>query len=303
MSKANFHIFTYMFRPVNESPSDLFADEFKTVDVKDSINRKQEILANILDDFASQSSGENTQHFTYGNDDFYHKVYIQRGGIYVMRIANNKQTKMERNFDVTYEEDNPSCVVIIDNRNDRQIIAIESNKAFNNVGKVAAIIQTTWRLCLIKHRLTVDIGAKYHVAEFWNINKVYAESQGIDYVVFPFAYPNLPAVSDLMGNLMKEVAKNTNSEPTLKLKGQNNESVRLSENDLMIVNAIKACAASGRPILIKPRNMTVKKVGMKNPVIESLPKSLLEELGDKKKIERRFMDVVKFLNNIKLCYD
>ena len=71
----------------------------------------------------------------------------------------------------------------------------------------------------------------------------------------------------------------------------------------MIVNAIKACAASGRPILIKPRNMTVKKVGMKNPVIESLPKSLLEELGDKKKIERRYMNIVKFLNNIKLWYD
>ena len=59
MSKANFHIFTYMFRPVNESPSDLFADEFNTVDVKDSINRKQEILADILDNLSSQSSGEN----------------------------------------------------------------------------------------------------------------------------------------------------------------------------------------------------------------------------------------------------
>lgn len=50
-----------------------------------------------------------------------------------MRIANNKKTKLEADFNVSELDNHPSCLVIIDNRKDRQIIAIERNIAFSKV--------------------------------------------------------------------------------------------------------------------------------------------------------------------------
>ncbi len=58
-----------------------------------------------------------------------------------MRIANNKKTKLEADFNVSELDNHPSCLVIIDNRKDRQIIAIERNIAFSKSSMVADILQ------------------------------------------------------------------------------------------------------------------------------------------------------------------
>lgn len=292
-----------MFKPINDVTSNLFYKEFMSEEVKTSLERKQDIMESILDAFFLPSSNENSNRFILNGDVYPHKVYIQCNRIYVMRIANNKETRREKNFNITNEMDNPSCVVIIDNRKNRQIIAIENNTAFNDVNDVANIFQKTLCGYLKVHRLSVDVKAKYHTAEFWEINKKFASTKGIDYVEIPFGYPNLPAVSDLIGGLMRDVALSTNSEPTLKLKGQNNESVLLNENDLWIVNVIKACAASGRPILIKPRGMPLKKIGLEKPVVESLPKTLFRNMNKTRNNDKRYAVIEEFLNNIKLWYD
>lgn len=82
-------------------------------------------------------------------------------------------------------------------------------------------------------------------------------------LLISFAYPNLPAISDLVGDYFTNLARRTNSEPTLHLQGQNHESVNLDPNDMWILNAIKACAASGKPILIKPKGSQVKRLELK----------------------------------------
>lgn len=105
--------------------------------------------------------------------------------------------------------------------------------------------------------------------------------RGIDYVDFPFAYPNLPEISDMVGEYMNNIARQTNSEPTLKLKGQNNESVNLSREDQWLLSAIKACAASGRPILIKPKGSELRKIGVDSPVYEEISDETLTELDQK----------------------
>ena len=51
--------------------------------------------------------------------------------------------------------------------------------------------------------------------------------------LFPFPYPNLPVISDMVGEYMSDLARRTNSEPTLQLKGQSKESVVLQEGDVI----------------------------------------------------------------------
>ena len=299
---SKFQIYTYMFHPMMENQLEIPFENFEQVNVQDSINRKQEILHNILDEFADNSK-KDRKPFRFNGDDYSQRTYIHRDGITVMRIANNKKMKIEQDFNVVELDNHPSCLVIIDNRKDRQVIAIERNKAFNKTELVGTIIQTTLRQLLAKSRLSLDVKGKYHTAEFWQVISSAMTLKGIESVEFPFPYPNLPEVSDMVGSYFTEWARRTNSEPTLHLEGQNGESVRVSKEDIYILQAIKACAARGRPILIKPKGSSIRKIGVDSPVLEEVPDVALKELDKKDLFESKYQVVVEFLNTIKLVYE
>lgn len=295
---AKFQIYTYMFRPVMENKMEIPFEEFQKIDVQDSLDRKQELTSEVLD------NNEKLK-FKFNTVEYAHKMYIGKNGIYVLRIANtgHKPAKVENNFKVMKQQNHPSCIVIIDNRQDRQIIAIEHNSAFGKDPSLAVIIQTTLRKALQNYRLTLDVTQKYHTSEFWQVVDNSMMLKGIDYVDFPFAYPNLPEISDMVGEYMNNIARQTNSEPTLKLKGQNNESVNLSREDQWLLSAIKACAASGRPILIKPKGSELRKIGVDSPVYEEISDVALTELDQKELFDSKYNIIVEFLNTIKLVYD
>ena len=295
---AKFQIYTYLFRPVMEHQTDIPFKEFQKIDVQDSLDRKQDLTNDVLSDNKKLK-------FKFNNVVYAHKMYIEQDGIYVLRIANtgHKPAKVETDFKVMKQENHPSCIVIIDNRKDRQIIAIEQNSAFGKDPSLAVIIQTTLRKALQYYRLTLDVTPKFHTSEFWQVVDTSMMLKGIDHIDFPFAYPNLPEISDMVGDYMTDVARRTNSEPTLHLKGQNNESVRLSREDLWLLSAIKACAASGRPILIKPKGSEIRKIGVDSPVYEEISDVALTELDQKDFFDSKFKIIIEFLNTIKLVYE
>lgn len=299
---AKFQIFQYLFRPVMENQTGLPAEEFQAVNIQDSIDHKQELLGSVLNDFACEQDEQN-KYYQFNGETFKYRSFINQGDIYVIRIANNKKTKLEADFNVSEFDNHPSCLVIIDNRKDRQTIAIERNAAFSKSSMVADILQYTFRLKLLSRRLTLDIAGKFHTAEFWQVRNASMELKGIEFVDFPFAYPNLPAISDLVGEYFTNLAKRTNSEPTLHLQGQNHESVNLDPEDIWVLNAIKACAASGKPILIKPKGSQVRKIGVESPVIEEIADIAVKDLSSRDLFDSKFNLIVEFLNKIKLVYE
>ncbi len=295
---AKFQIYTYMFRPVTENQTEIPFEEFQQINVQDSLDRKQDLTGEVLDD-------DKKLKFKFNDVEYAHKMYIGQNGIYVFRIANSghKPAKVETDFKVVKQENHPSCLVIIDNRKDRQIIAIEKNSAFGKDPSLAVILQTTLRKALQSYRLTLDVTPKFHTSEFWQVVDASMMLKGIESVDFPFAYPNLPEISDMVGEYMNNVARQTNSEPTLHLKGQNNESLTLSRKDLWLLSAIKACAASGRPILIKPKGSDLRRIGVDSPVYEEISDVALTGLGQKDLFDSKFQAIVEFLNTIKLAYE
>lgn len=299
---AKFQIFQYLFRPVMENQAGLPAEVFQAVNVQDSLTRKQELFGNVLDDLACEQN-EQEKYNQFNGEKFKYRSFINQGDIYVIRIANNKKAKLESDFNVSELDNHPSCLVIIDNRKDRQIIAIERNVAFSKASMVADILQNTFRLKLLSNRLTLDIAGKFHTAEFWQVRNASMELKGIEYVDFPFAYPNLPAISDLVGEYFTDLAKRTNSEPTLHLQGQNHESVNLDPEDIWVLKAIKACAASGKPILMKPKGSQVRKIGVESPVIEEIADVAVKDLSSRDLFDAKFNLIVEFLNKIKLVYE
>lgn len=298
---AKFQIFTYMYRPIMEDALALPFEEFSEIDVHQSLDKKQEITDGIL-------ANEEKLNFEFDGAEYEHEVYIKEGGIYVFRIANNTHKPIEREdcFRIMRETNHPSCLVVIDNRKDRQVIAVEQKgitSAFGKHPQLTDVLETTLRKALQQYRLTLDIRPKYHTSEFWQVVNTSMKFKGIELVQFPFPYPNLPVISDMVGEYMSDLARRTNSEPTLQLKGQNKESVVLQEGDVWLLNAIKACAASGRPILIKPKGSEVRKIGVKNPVYEDIPNGVLHDIDKKDLFNSKYQQIVEFLNTIKLVYE
>ena len=298
---AKFQIYTYMFRPVMEKQQEIPFEEFEQIDVQESLDRKQELTGKILDN-------EERLKFEFNDTEYEHETYISKSGIYMFRIANNghEPQKREFGFKVITETNHPSSLVIIDNRKDRQVIAVEdkgNKSAFKKQLPLTDIIQATLRKKLQGYRLTLDISPKYHTSSFWQVVDVAMKMKGIEVVEFPFPYPNLPVITNMAGEYFADVARRTNSEATLKLEGQNKESVRLNKEDLWVLNAVKACAASGRPILIKPKGSAKKEIGVENPVFEEIPNAALTGLDQKDLFDSKFQAIVEFLNKIKLVYE
>lgn len=84
------------------------------------------------------SLGENEKHKIYK-----HKVYHLNCApdIIVMRFANNIDIPVEQNFEPSLVKDEPSCFVIIDNREGLRSVAIQKRKkAFGSPSQVARIM-------------------------------------------------------------------------------------------------------------------------------------------------------------------
>lgn len=291
---ARFTIYTYLFKPINEPyQPELFSPEVKA---DESMARKLEIFGDFF-------RVDSTLRFHRGSQRFEHLVLGQRKGIIVMQIANNTQQVREEQFNRWTEEDHPSLYVLIDNRSDgKQVIAIENRtQAFSDTKTVANIMEETFNRNLQPHRLQVQVNAKYHTHEFWDVVSQY--EQGIASVTFKFPYPNLPEISDMVGDFYTDLARRTNSEPKTTLTTPTKEKMKLEQGDLIIEQMIKAASASGKLIMMRPKGAQKwRKIGLETPAQEELPEQALKGIGEGEIIPRKWDAIENFMNRIKTVY-
>lgn len=293
-----FVIYTFQFAPVLHPIEGKEFTSEERASINESLKRKQEILGSYLDEGFELE-------FRHGEDYYNHKWLARQDGIYVFRIANNKNTTVETDFVEQEVKNHPSCIVIIDNRNNRQVIAIQrTSKAWKKTNDVAAILQETFNTLLRpKYRIQLSIDAKYHTHEFWEV--VSSFRKGIKKVTFTFPYPNLPQISDLVGDFYHQVALETDSEPSTTLTALPNQTtVKLDKKSLLLANMIDACAASGKPIRITPVGSKEIHLGEDGLVEEKMSDVVLKNFADKHDLSKAKWDIiVEFLNHVKLVYE
>lgn len=234
--------------------------------------------------------------------EYHCKMLANRDGVIVFKVANSRKWKHELDFNVFDDRDEPSCNVIIDNRPEGiQSICIQNKTtAFKHPRQVAAILEEALNPYLKAFRLQVGIKAKYHTSEFWQTLDKHPE--GIDWIEFHFPYPNMPEITDKV-RYIEELARETNSEPSLRLVGQNKENVVVNRRVDFITQALEACAASGKSILIKPKKGHRVEIGTLCPVKEELPDAVFKRLGEADLFTPDLQPLLEFLKGIKLWYD
>ena len=158
--------------------------------------------------------------FFYKGKRYYFKVLLphkdsQPDGIYMIRIANPKKTTREEDFVRMLQPDEPSALVIIDNRQGQQRILVERTRAWNDTDSVRNILQECLGEVLRKrYNLGIRIEPVWEKNTFENIVRTYGDR--IKMVEFYVGYPNMGRTGDKFLNPLKESLKNTYASATVR---------------------------------------------------------------------------------------
>lgn len=274
---SKYILYRYQFSPIQSNVQSIFPVEVENMSDDELMQKKQVLFASLFD--------ENVElKFKKGNKLYNHKMLFCQGGFFVFKIANDKSVNLEENFTKCKHEYSPSCNVIIDNRKDVQIIAVEEKKnVFKSTDVVSSILQDTFSKYLQSNRLSIDIRRIYDETDFWTI--VASNRDSIEKVRFRFSYPNLPALNKNVKEAIAEVAKSTasgNSEFTL--EAQKGYSLNVSKEDSNLSSLVQMSADGGEEIKIKIKKLAAwQKVGdsSKSIEIEDLEATLTNGLFEK----------------------
>ena len=200
---AEYILYRYQFSPIQSNVQSMFPAETENMSDEDLMQNKQTIFASLFDEDVELK-------FKKGKKFYNHKMLFCQGGFFVFKIANDKSVNLEENFTKCKHDYSPSCNVIIDNRKDIQIIAVEEKKnVFKSTDVASSILQDTFSKYLQSYRLSIDIRRIYDETDFWTI--VAGNRDSIEKVRFRFSYPNLPALNKNIKEAIAEVAKSTAS--------------------------------------------------------------------------------------------
>lgn len=241
---SQFDVYTYQFAPLVSDPAEnpaLFDDQPSAEEIMAS---KQSVFQSL---FAEDAGLE----FNIGGEIFRHQILLNYNGIIAMRLANNRQLVQEENFQVRRLINQPSCLIVIDNRGGCQSIAIQKNPtAFSQTKRVVNILQTTFNAYLLQHFLSVDIRRRLEENSFWQI--VDRCPEGVKSVRFEFSYPNLPRVSDNIHQMFTELAKEFGANSKYEINAIQGQRLILDRDNEMLKGLIKASCDSGHGISVLP---------------------------------------------------
>ena len=285
-----FDIYTYQFAPlVSDLPSDpvLFND---LPSGKEVMAVKQEVFQNLF----TEDTG---LVFQVGDVIYHHQILLNYNGILVLRLANNKQLVQEENFQVRKLVNQPSSLIIIDNRGNCQTIAIQKNPtAFSRTNQIASILQTTFNTLLKQHFLLIEIRRRLEQNSFWQIVDRYPE--GIKSIRFEFSYPNLPRVSDNVHEMFTEMAKEFGANSKYELNAIQGQRLNLNRDNSFLNGLIKASSDSGHEVKILPIGGTQwQSTGTESGITTEMSPNLFE--GDQKLFDDSYETIAQKMNPFK----
>ena len=290
---STFVVYTYLFAPkVNdlEQYSELFPENDVSPD--SIMAKKQETFQSLFDD-------DSTFTFTVGDETFNHQILLNSGGIIMLKIANNKKIRHEENFVVKNIDDQPSSIVIIDNRKECQSIAIQDKRSsFSSTDQVAGIMKKSFNSVLWRNLLVVDIRRRLEEKSFWQLVGHYPK--GIKAVRFGISYPNLPRVSDNVRDLFNDMAKEFGANSKYEIDAIEGQSLRLNESNEYLRDLVHASSDSGHDIMIQPIGYGKRWIssGTNSRVVVEVSDRLLDP-ADGELFDDRFERIAQIMNRFK----
>jgi len=234
-----FDLFTYQISPDTTDQTKLIFKTERTLE--ELIAEKNKLFYSV---FLDKINFYNRGHKLNFKIEYIDPTFI------LIRLANKRSVKIEKQFQKEYYESEPSCLIAFHNDPKVQLIAIESDKSsFSSSFTVLKVIEKTIDRALNEYSLNFYPQPKYEPSVFWDI--INKNEGRIERIKFEFTKPNLGRVNEAISEDLKAASKILNS-------------------------------ASTKVEFEAPKNQTLENVNQENPVIKDFVKASSEGAGPAK---------------------
>lgn len=200
-------------------------------------------------------------------------------------MATNKVISVDtENFETAEIDDWPQVVVLINNSEDKQVLAISKNrKAFWSSSVVLSIIRDSINPYLANFGLAMHVEAITERNQFWQI--VEENRNKISNVKFELISPNMANISRVLKLELGQLNRDTNSHRTdLSLNGPDGGPLQVSKDNEMLNSLVDYASQGGGDISVKVRGLrnkistskSVKTIVIDELMIDNLTPSQLE---------------------------
>ncbi len=234
---ADFTVYGYQCCPVpmpNVGVTELEVFHKLSLVVKDQADANMKIHQQIIDDilmidsadlFKSQKEGkhgqlENCLAFQWNNRSYPFITLLPKegelgNGVYVLRIAKLGKKAREEDWRKIVDRNEPSVIVIIDNRFDQQRILIEHKSEWGSTDAVRNVLRGALdKILREKYHLTIRIEPVWQKSDFWVTLRKYEGC--IQDVEFDVGYPNMGRTGNKLLQGIKDECKLMYASPTMK---------------------------------------------------------------------------------------
>ncbi len=246
MKNITFDLFRYQIIPKDRTfQLNLFE---KIRSLEDLLDQKNAIFFDALNKI---------KHFKTRRSIIKHKILYQDKDLTLYKFAANRYIKRETE-DFTEEELSnwPSFYVFIWNAPDKQIIAVqERSSAFQYTETVVKAIIGAVDSYLGSYNLRAHFESIFSEHVFWDV--IDKNAGKIKDIKFELITPNLANISHMLGDQLKDFARDTNTARTdLSIMADPDSSIIIKKQDAKVKGLVQYASKGGGNISIKLRGIT-----------------------------------------------
>lgn len=170
----------------------------------ENMARHQELFQDFFDGEEDLNRKHGDQVYFQHNGGYYvAKIMLNQGGVILLRLQKDRIREYEIGFKMLKQKEQPSSMIIIDNRHEQQRVLIEHKKDVFAPSTIARMMEGTIGGWLTKkYRVGLKMPLVYKKDQFWSV--VEEHRNGIKKLVFNFPYPNMARPMDKLGASLKK---------------------------------------------------------------------------------------------------
>ena len=267
--------------------------------------RHQELFQKFFEGEDELNRKHGDQVFFWNRGGYYPaKIMMNTGGIIMLRLQKEKTREFEVAYKMRSHKEQPSCMIIIDNRFEQQRVLIERKKDVFAPSTIAKMMETNIGEWLTKkYRVGMKMPLVYKKDQFWNVVDEYRNA--IKMMVFDFPYPNMARPMDKLGASLKKFGVDMKGKVRLVTKAQPRDFLviapREENSDLdEIVSYLSEVGSPVKIYLVSGRH--VKCYSKDNPIVVNVHDKIANYRGEAEGslFDTQFFDTVcQQLNDLK----
>lgn len=270
---ARFTLLSYEFRRTNPPQTLELFETRKQEEINENFQKKQELFGLFFE------QGTFPDMFEFKGRFYHVQLVWNYNGIIVFQMEKRGWTKQAIDFHHNKIPNNPWIDIIVDNREQQQLIAVRKNTSmFKYMNTVAQILQENFSKWMEAHYgLEVTVKQQYRSKVFWDLYNQFNKKYGVEKIQFNFPFPNKDWISENIEGLM-QFGKARNAATRLGLEAAKNESVYFEENEEN-KKLVNACSGTGADVIIKPKSHRIIHVVKEmNPIEQEMSDGNLQKV-------------------------